>query len=720
MTGKAKAKMRAVAIGAVALVLAILALLLVPQARTRLDHLAFDTLQNLWPRPYVQVPVRIVDIDEESLAKLGQWPWPRHSLAALVENLRAAGAASIALDIILAEPDRTAPIRVSADWPLSPAMRQTIRTLPDPDAVLAAAIAGGGVVTGFAASGVVTGSAGSGVVTGSAGGHQPAGEQSPAKARFIFSGPDPLAALPDLGQGVRSLPALEQAAAGTGAIAFTADGDGIIRRVPLLIRLGDQLHPSLALEALRVATGKRNILVKSAAETGALTQLALGPLQIPVDAQGSVHLHYTKPQADRFIPAWKVLDGSADPRALDGHVVFVGASAKGLLDLRLTPHGDIVPGVVMHAETAEAAQLGALPQRPDWMEGAETLLAVAAGLILIAAAAWMAPLAGAMTTIAVATLLLGLTALLFLDMRLLADPLPALAAAIIAHGITALVRHRQDQAERTFIRGAFARYISPNLVRHLLDNPQSLAVGGERRECSFVMTDLAGFTTLVEKSDPATLLHVLNGYIDGMVRIAFTHQGTLDRIVGDAVAVMFSAPVMQPDHAARAVACALEMDAFSRAYVIRMREQGHALGLTRIGVNTGMVTIGNVGGGSISDYRALGDAVNAAARLETVNRHLGTHICVAGSTAERCPDFHGRPVGELVLKGKSEATLAYEPLPAGSDAGDYLAAYALMAAGDTAAAEAFAPLANTDPLAAFHLKRLQAGESGVRVVLAEK
>lgn len=712
MTGKARAKMRAAAIGAVALVLAILALLLVPQARTRLDHLAFDTLQNLWPRPYVPVPVRIVDIDEDSLARLGQWPWPRHSLAALVENLRAAGAAAIALDIILAEPDRTAPTRVSADWPLSPAMRQTIQTLPDPDAVLAAAIAGGSVVTGFAASSVVT---------GFAGGHQPAGEQSPAKARFIFSGPDPLAALPDLGQGVRSLPALEQAAAGTGAVAFTADGDGIIRRVPLIVRLGEQLHPSLALEALRVATGKRNILVKSAEETGALTQLALGPLQIPVDAQGSVHLHYTRPQADRFIPAWKVLDGSADARTLDGHVVFVGASAKGLLDLRLTPHGDIVPGVLMHAEVAEAAQLGALPQRPDWMEGAETLLAVAAGLILIAAAAWMAPLAGALTTLAVALLSLGLTALLFLDMRLLADPLPALVAAILAHGITALVRHRQDQAERAFIRGAFARYISPNLVRHLLDNPQSLAVGGERRECSFVMTDLAGFTTLVEKSDPATLLHVLNGYIDGMVRIAFNHQGTLDRIVGDAVAVMFSAPVMQPDHAARAVACALEMDSFSRAYVIRMREQGHALGLTRIGVNTGMVTIGNVGGGSISDYRALGDAVNAAARLETVNRHLGTHICVAGSTAELCPDFHGRPVGELVLKGKSEATLAFEPLPAGSDAQAYLAAYALMAAGDTVAALlAFAPLADGDPLAAFHLKRLHAGESGVRVVLAEK
>ncbi|MBR9971721.1 CHASE2 domain-containing protein [Magnetospirillum sulfuroxidans] len=706
MTGKNKAKARAAAAGLLVLILAIIGLLVVPQARAKLDHLAFDSLQNLWPRPYIPVPVRIIDIDEDSLARLGQWPWPRHQLAALIERLRAAGAAAIALDIILAEPDRTAPARVSQSWPLPAAAKAAIAALPDPDALLAETLAGGWVITGFAAN-------------------QPApGQQEPdtdgaAKARFVFSGPSPLAGLPDIGHAVRSLPALEQAAAGNGAVAFSADGDGIIRRVPLVVRLGQHLHPSLALEALRVATGKRNILVKTA-ETGALTQLAIGPLHIPVDAQGAVHLHYTDPRPQRFVPAWKVLDGSANLADIAGHVVFVGASAKGLLDLRLTPAGDIVPGVLMHAEAAEAAQLGALLQRPDWMEGAETLLAVIAGLTLIIAAAWMAPLAGTIAALSVVAALAAVTALLFLGLNMLADPLPAIAAALVAHGATALIRHRQDQAERSFIRGAFARYISPNLVRHLLDNPHSLAVGGERRECSFVMTDLAGFTTLVESADPATLLDVLNGYIDGMVKIAFAHQGTLDRIVGDAVAVMFSAPVAQPDHAARAIACALDMDRFSQDYVARMQAAGHPLGLTRIGVNTGLVTIGNVGGGSISDYRALGDAVNAAARLETVNRHLGTRICVAAATVSQCPDFHGRPVGELVLKGKSQATLAFEPLPDDSDCAAYQAAYELMAAGEPAATAAFAALAGSDPLAAFHLHRLQAGQTGIRVVLAEK
>ncbi|MCA1908659.1 MAG: adenylate/guanylate cyclase domain-containing protein, partial [Magnetospirillum sp.] len=596
---------------------------------------------------------------------------------------------------------RTAPARVSAPWPLPASARRAIAALPDPDLILADTIAGGWVVTAFAASA------------------QDGDTALETKARFILSGPSPLEILPDLGHAVPSLPALQQVAAGNGAVAFTADGDGIIRRVPLLVRVDGQIQPALSLEALRVALGKKNVLVKTA-QTGAVSEIAIGNLRVPVDAQGAARLHYTDPRPDRFVPAWKIVDGSAAKEAIAGHVVFVGASAKGLLDIRLTPGGDIVPGVVMHAEAAEAMQLGSLLQRPDWAEGVETLLALAAGLLLVAAAAWMTPLAGGSAVLVMVVVLACASGLLFLDGRLLTNPLPAMIAALAGFSVTALIRHRQDQSERAFIKGAFARYISPNLVSHLIDNPDSLAVGGERRECSFVMTDLAGFTSLVESSDPATLIQVLNGYIDGMVQVAFRHQGTLDRIVGDAVAVMFSAPVIQPDHAARAVACALDMDRFSQDYVAAMRQAGHPLGLTRIGVNTGTVTIGNIGGGSISDYRALGDAVNAAARLETVNRHLGTRLCVAASTVALCPDFHGRPVGELVLKGKTEAILAYEPLPPGDERPEYLAAYEKMAAGDPAAMEEFTALAPTDPLAAFHLKRLRAGEAGIRVILSEK
>ncbi|MGH7805070.1 MAG: adenylate/guanylate cyclase domain-containing protein, partial [Candidatus Binatia bacterium] len=279
------------------------------------------------------------------------------------------------------------------------------------------------------------------------------------------------------------------------------------------------------------------------------------------------------------------------------------------------------------------------------------------------------------------------------------------------------------ESDRRRVRDAFSRYISPNLVEHLLDNPEALRLGGERRDCSFILTDLADFTKLVERDDPESVVSLLNDYLEGMIQIIFRHEGTLDRIVGDGLVVMFSAPVEQKDHPARAVRCALEMDRFSQSFVDEKIREGVDIGRTRIGVNTGTVIVGNVGGKSLFDYRALGDAINTAARLETVNKQLGTRICIAGTTASRCPEFVGRPVGTLLLKGKTQPVEAFEPLAngaAGSSTAAYLEAYRLLEAGDSRAREAFATIAATDPLAAFHLRRLEAGDGGTRIVFSEK
>jgi adenylate cyclase len=290
-----------------------------------------------------------------------------------------------------------------------------------------------------------------------------------------------------------------------------------------------------------------------------------------------------------------------------------------------------------------------------------------------------------------------------------------------------VTRRLQAEREQAWIRHAFSSYVSPNLVQHLIEHPDELRLGGERRECSFVMSDLAGFTALVEASEPETLLALLNEYLDGMLAIAFRHDGTLDRIVGDAVAVMFGAPVAQPDHAARAIACAREMDEFARAFSAEKRAAGVALGNTRIGVHSGAVIVGNVGGRNVLDYRPLGDAINTAARLESVNRHLGTRLCVSGDTARLCPDFVGRPVGTLVLKGKTQGVPAFEPAtPEAAEAprfARYMAAFGLMERDDPAAIDAFAYLvaeAPEDGLAAFHLERLRRGERGSLIVLGEK
>jgi adenylate cyclase len=265
-------------------------------------------------------------------------------------------------------------------------------------------------------------------------------------------------------------------------------------------------------------------------------------------------------------------------------------------------------------------------------------------------------------------------------------------------------------------------------VSYLVDNPDQLELGGHRRECSFVFTDLADFTRLMETLDPADSVTLLNEYLDNMIRIAFQHDGTLDRIVGDSVAIMFSAPLEQPDHRARALRCALDMDRFSSRHAAAANARGIPFGITRIGVHTGEVTVGNIGGATIFDYRALGDPVNTAARLETVNKQLGTRVCVSEATLAGCPDAVTRPVGRLVLKGKTQPLGVREPLtsetgePVAPDA-DYQRAYDLLVHGDPGALAAFRALAAARPadgLVLFHLTRLQAGQSGDLIVFTEK
>jgi adenylate cyclase len=241
-----------------------------------------------------------------------------------------------------------------------------------------------------------------------------------------------------------------------------------------------------------------------------------------------------------------------------------------------------------------------------------------------------------------------------------------------------------------------------------------MQLGGKLQECSFIFTDLADFTNLIESIEPSKAVALLNTYLDQMIAIAFRHEGTLDRIVGDAVAIMFSAPVSQADHCSRALSCALEMDKFAASYQKELAAKGIEFGKTRIGIHSGEVVVGNFGGSTIFDYRALGDPVNTAARLENFNKLTGTNICVSETTLNECPDACVRPVGRVRLKGKKKILKVYEPLSAYrvekyAPLEEYLAAYDLMAGGNQTAEQIFRDLGTRypeDPLVAMHIKRL--------------
>ena len=685
-----------------------------PPFMTSLSNLAFDAFQKARPRAYQPAPVRIIDVDDESLEKLGQWPWPRTRMADLVNRLDAHGTAAIAFDVVFAEPDRTSPTRLAEQWPEAPGLAEALKRLPDHDAVFAGAVGGARVVTGFALTRKATKSA------------------PPARpSRIVIAGDDAQPFLHRFDAAIASLPEIESAALGNGALVFVAGTDGIIRHVPLLVSAGEDIVPTLSAEALRVAQGAPNYIVKSSGASGeerfggrtGIVNVRIGALPVATDPRGEVWIHFSRPVAERYIPAWKVLAGEVPANLLQGHIVFVGTSAKGLMDLRFSPLGGIIPGVEIHAQAVEQLIQGTYLTRPDWAKAAEVLFMAAMWVVLVALSAflgalWSAVIAGFLVAASFAASWFAFTGSAFLF-----DPLSPALAVIGIYIACSLSRHVESERQQRWIRKAFASYVSPNLVEHLVDNPGMLNLGGELRECSFVFTDLAGFTSLMEKLEPARAVSLLNQYLDEMIAIAFRHDGTLDRIVGDAVAIMFSAPVTQSDHAPKAVACALEMKAFADRYAADRQAEEIPFGITRIGVHTGTVLVGNFGGKTIFDYRALGDPVNTASRLESVNKHLGTRICVSAATAAACPGFIGRPVGTLVLKGKSEGIAAFEPAPDAEAVTPYTEAFRRMAEGEPDAAGAFAAIVAGHPddaLAAFHLARLERGETGSVIHMSEK
>jgi adenylate cyclase len=281
-------------------------------------------------------------------------------------------------------------------------------------------------------------------------------------------------------------------------------------------------------------------------------------------------------------------------------------------------------------------------------------------------------------------------------------------------------RQRQVAAERAY--ASLSRYFSPNLAKQLTCDADAIDLGGQRREIATVFSDIAGFTALVETLEPSTLGPLLNDYLSGMTDIVFAHDGTVAKIVGDALHILFGAPGEQPDHADRAVACSLALDAYSQSFRERWQGKGVALGITRIGAHAGPAIVGNFGGDRFFDYTAYGDTINVASRLEVANKQLGTRMLVSAALATLVKNFRGRPVGDLMLRGRTEAIRAFEPFAVdGRSANEsFQRAFALLEAADPRAMAVFAAHVGNypdDQLASFHLKRLLSGAAGTKIAL---
>ena len=580
----------------------------------------------------------VVDIDEHSIETLGPWPWPRQRLADLVGRIADGQPQAIAVDIVLAGPDPTSARSILGDLPPGPEgddIRRAIQALPDPDAELAAALARVPVALAMLLA-------------------DDNGHAEPPQAPILVSGsPPPLAPWAETGA---ELPAtgFADAAAALGVASLEDDPGGRVRRVPVVAGAGAAPVAGLAVEVLRLAQGAGSFILD-----GDGARFRIGDLHLPVDRRVDLRIRPSGPEtwAERTVSAADVLSGAVPASRFAGAIVVLGGGAPSLGGLRATAASPVAPSMQIQADAIATIRSGRIPFRPDDLPLVETAAFVAMALAGGLAGALLGPLAAVATGGALALGWAGTALVLLMRSGIEMDPVtPALAVllAVLAAGMTAAIDLRRQEA---VIRRRFEQHLAPAVVARLLERPGMLRFEGERREVTVLATDIEGFTSLTDRIGPTELIALLDAYFTGLVGEVLKHGGMVDKFVGDAALCLFNAPIDLPDHPRHALAAAQGILGFTRRFAETEIARAAGLGRTRIGIETGEVVIGDVGGGARLDYTAYGSAMNTAARLEAMNKTFGTSICVGPECRARLPDIDFRPLGEIEVRGRGTLAL---------------------------------------------------------------
>ncbi len=602
----------------------------------------FDTYQFLAPTEATVHQVAIVDIDEESLTEVGQWPWPRTLVAELIVRMFQAGAVTVGFDIVFPEPDRMSPALIADALPqLSQDVRDSLADLPDNDEVLANILRQAPIVLGRATSDTPT-----------------VGENKVIKPSIAYKGGNPRPRIMNFPGVIRNTPVLEAAARGHGLITLLPELDSIVRRVPLVLRSGKDVMPTLSTEVLRLATGASTLLIKSN-EYG-MQSVAVGGVDIPTDSKGRIWVRFAHQGSERYVSAGDVLSGTAPADALKGKIVLVGTSAAGLHDIKTTPLGEQVPGVEVHAQLIEAVLAGNHLTRSSWADAAEFFLVLAIGLWLVV----LVPIVRARWTIGILLAqVVGLAVAswyLFIEMGMLIDVAYPSISAFLVFSLMTYANYAREEQRRQEIRNAFSRYVSPDLVNDLAANPDQLKLGGEMRFMTVLFCDIRGFTTISEKLDAEQLTSLINAFLTPMTDIILQHRGTIDKYMGDAIMAIWNAPLADDLHAFNACRAALDMIArlgpLNEELAAEAEAEGREYVPIRIGVGvqSGECCVGNLGSHQRFDYSVLGDSVNLASRLEGLTKQFGV-TAIVGDTAEaEARELMAVEIDLIRVKGKFE------------------------------------------------------------------
>lgn len=623
----------------------------------RADTLVYDwRIATFPPKRPAGVPIVIVDIDEYSLKKEGRWPWPRDKMAALVKALEAQGVAQVGFDVVFSEAEDNPVNRVLAGPGLSAAARQELSSIQgnyDSDQHFAESLRQN-VVLGYMlhnAQGIAVGALPPAFL-----------EVEPADAEHLA-----ITMMPDY---TSNLPLLMKNAVSAGFFSTLPDEDGVIRRSPLLLRRGQSLYTALPLEMARVYLKAPFIKLQTVKSGDQLRveSLLLGDRRVRTDEAGLALVPYKGRQKSYpYVSATRVLQGEVPAQSLRGAIVLVGTSALGLADLRTTPLETGYPGVEVHANLLDtilqsSASHNYFFYRPDWEPGATFILLLITGIgltlllprqgpgtMLFVSASWM-------ILLVLGNALLWKFAHLDLPVAILLIPAFLIACFNIAYGFL------RANSQKREIQAMFGQYVPPQHVERMLANPDAISLEGEQREMTVLFSDIRSFTTISEKLAAAELKSLLNRFFTPITEIIFKHQGTIDKYVGDMVMAFWNAPLNDAGHAEHAIATALAMLEKVEELKPEFAEAGLPEVNIGIGINTGLMNVGDMGSNYRRAYTVLGDAVNLGARLEGVTKFYGVKLLIGEKTQEQAPQFLYRLVDKIIVKGKREPIRVYEPV----------------------------------------------------------
>jgi adenylate cyclase len=621
---------------------------------TRLDNLAYDMqlrAQVYTHKPLVNPDVVIVDIDDKSLHAEGRWPWPRNLLGDLLDRLQEEGVVVVAFDMMFPENENNIVDELSAEIqkrnlsnPGVQAVLDQIKPDLDNDSKFAAGLTNKDEVLGITL-----------LYRDSTTGQLP-------PPIYVLSKRETELGFYAAKGYIASIPQISTAAKNGGFINVYADPDGIIRRVPILMRYKDNLYPSLAFKAVNLyLLNKIELITGEYRNTYELEGVKLGDYTIPTDSRAQVLVPFVgKSYTFPYYSATDVLHKKIAPNVLAGKIVFVGTSATGLGDLQATSIQGVFPGVEIQASIAQGIINKHFSYTPAWAIGAEISVTVIIGIILAFLLPFLGPRATTLLAVIIPIVLIFGNNWVWMKTGLIIFILVPIILVVVLALFNTIFGYVFETRKRERIKEMFGQYVPEDHIDEMLQAKSNYALMGDDREMTVLFADIRNFTAISEPMTASELKDMLNEFFTPMTEIIFKHKGTIDKYIGDLIMAFWGAPLRDKRHAQHAISSALSMQKAVDNINPVFAERGWAKIEIGIGLNTGIMSVGDMGSKFRRNYTVLGDAVNLASRVEGLTKYYGVKIMVAENTIKNQTLFVFRQLDRVRVKGKKLGVAIYE------------------------------------------------------------